>query len=355
MMNKNISNHLRSVKDMTSSHQQTLPSIFWYRIAALIIDLELLTLLCALVCLVFADHLSAFPILSTLGGYSVFILYFGLLNSRLNHGQTLGKRLLKIHVQNKQQQAPDILPAMLRAAIACAPLCLYALADMMTSPALKMIFIAVLIGITILMIGFFLVDTATHRSFHDLLSASHVSHRATLDQAHNQHLSEAPQFNTTPSTAPKNIATIRYVAVLAALLLSYIAAYIWLKPTLIQQPLPKQGWSEIQTHLPQIYQIQAYRTPIDKNTIQQDFGYPADQIADSIDYRVQVKTQSNLRSSFLLQDFTQQLQHLRAEELQHNSIEYEFYTRFQFGPIIQHQALYFQSKWEDGELKLAAY
>ena len=340
---------------MTSSPPQTLPSIFWYRIAALIIDLELLILLCALVSLVFADQLSAFPILSTLGGYSVFILYFGLLNSRLNHGQTLGKRLLKIQVQDQHQQAPNLVPAMLRAAIACAPLCLYSLADMITSPTLKMMFIAVLIGITILMIGFFLVDRPTHRSFHDLLTASHLSHCSTLAPERNQQQVESHQFNPPSSTMPKSMRAIGYIAVFAALLLSYVAAYIWLKPEWIQQPLPKQGWSEIQAHLPQIYQIQAYRTPIDKNAIQQDFGYPADQIADSIDYRIQVKTQPNLRSSFLFQDFMQQLQRLRAEELQHNRVEYEFYTRFQFGPIIQHRALYFQSTWEDGELRLAEY
>jgi uncharacterized RDD family membrane protein YckC len=79
---------------------------FWRRMAALAVDLVILGVPMMLVGFSLFGWLEALGQAGRLIGFVIALLYFGLLNSYLGHGQTVGKRLLGIRVVDR---AGDVL------------------------------------------------------------------------------------------------------------------------------------------------------------------------------------------------------------------------------------------------------
>ena len=78
---------------------------FWRRLAAFLIDGIILGVPTLLVGLAFFQWAAGLGQAGRLVGFAVALIYFGLLNSRLGGGQTLGKRLLGIRVTDRAGEA----------------------------------------------------------------------------------------------------------------------------------------------------------------------------------------------------------------------------------------------------------
>lgn len=94
---------------------------FWKRIAALFIDVLLVGVIGFLIGLIFESTLVQIGNWGRLVGFSIALLYFGVMNSEICKGQTLGKRLLKISVVNTQGSHISVQKSLLRYVVFATP------------------------------------------------------------------------------------------------------------------------------------------------------------------------------------------------------------------------------------------
>lgn len=94
---------------------------FWRRLAAFLIDGAILSVPALLLGLALFRSAAALGQAGRLIGFAVALLYFGLLDSRLGGGQTLGKRLLRIRVEDRAGNALSPTCAVLRFLIIAIP------------------------------------------------------------------------------------------------------------------------------------------------------------------------------------------------------------------------------------------
>lgn len=292
----------------------------WHRIAAFVIDLQILSMCCFLIVISFAYTFYKFPFISIFSGYLIFVFYFGLLNSRLNQGQTLGKHILKIQVIHLNQQFLTPSRSLIRAAIVSAPLCLYSLATLIESPVMGL---AINIMLTLIFISsayLLIFNQQNHRSLHDQLCHSLVINK------------DAPPAALTP-----NNPIHRYILVFV-LGLSLWAIQALFNPLTTLQQNPQFNLDQIRPQLPKIYKIQQQVEPIEiKNDL-------ADKVLHQVVYyEIQVRSSAGLVSPFLMQDFITALKYNYPELAKQNIIYYKFYTQFQFGPIFMQEQSNFQS------------
>jgi uncharacterized RDD family membrane protein YckC len=97
---------------------------FWPRFTAWLIDALLIFLTGQLIGLVFATPLYQIGPYGRLIGLTVILLYFGILNSSIGGGQTVGKRLLKTAARGADNRPISLWKSLLRAAILAAPVIL---------------------------------------------------------------------------------------------------------------------------------------------------------------------------------------------------------------------------------------
>ena len=71
---------------------------FWRRIGALFIDALMLGIIGLVLGVVFEDAFVQIGVWGRLVGFGIALIYFGVMNSKLSEGQTVGKRLLKLRV-----------------------------------------------------------------------------------------------------------------------------------------------------------------------------------------------------------------------------------------------------------------
>jgi uncharacterized RDD family membrane protein YckC len=94
---------------------------FWRRIGALTIDSILLAVVGLLIGFTIKEQLVEMGSWGRLIGFVIALSYFGLMNSKLNNGQTLGKKLLKVRVVNFDNQTISIPRSFLRYSILAVP------------------------------------------------------------------------------------------------------------------------------------------------------------------------------------------------------------------------------------------
>jgi uncharacterized RDD family membrane protein YckC len=148
----------------------------WRRLGAFMIDGVLLGVVGILAGVVFYEDFVRLGGWGRLIGLALVLAYFGLLNSRLGGGQTLGKRLLKIRVVGADGSPLPLPKALLRTVVLAIPWFLNGApfpADLLASPLIYVLSLAIFgLGGAILYLLFF--NRGTRQSLHDLLVGSFV-------------------------------------------------------------------------------------------------------------------------------------------------------------------------------------
>ncbi len=156
---------------------------FWRRIFALLIDSLLLGIFGNLLGLAFFDSFVQLGNWGRLIGFVVAVPYFGLLNSALLGGQTLGKRIMRIKVVSLDGSPLPIAKSLLRAVVLYAPFFVNQLPVTQVgevNPLMVVISLVLLAGLAIIYL--FIFNRPSRRSLHDLVAGSVVI-RAIPDAA----------------------------------------------------------------------------------------------------------------------------------------------------------------------------
>lgn len=150
---------------------------FWRRLFAFIIDTILLGIIGMCIGALFFDYLAELGGWGRLLGFTVALLYFGLLNSSIGNGQTIGKRLLKIKVVDGEKQTISIAKSFLRFTILGIPYFLNG--AMIPLEILSNSIMSLLLGLAVFfgggaMIYLFIFNRVTRQSLHDLIIGTYV-------------------------------------------------------------------------------------------------------------------------------------------------------------------------------------
>jgi uncharacterized RDD family membrane protein YckC len=147
------------------------------RIAAFFIDVIILGVPGNIIGMLFFDYLSRIGSLGALFGFVLALPYFAFFNSEIGNGQTLGKRLLRLQVVDKDGNMIPFTSAIARYSIFTLPYCI----SDMTLPATRMPwFISILVYLVIYGVGggtLYLVffNRHTRQGLHDLAVGSYVA------------------------------------------------------------------------------------------------------------------------------------------------------------------------------------
>lgn len=149
---------------------------FWRRLFAFIIDCVLLGIVGFIIGLFFYDYLADLGGRGRVIGFFIALFYFGIMNSRIYNGQTIGKALVKVRVVGSDGSNLGIGSSFLRSAVFCLP---YFLGGMPLQGAAPNVWIGYLLfllvfGCGISIIYLFVFNRTTRQSLHDLVVASYV-------------------------------------------------------------------------------------------------------------------------------------------------------------------------------------
>ena len=164
------------------SDQVELPQIhrvisgFWRRLLALILDSFVLGLVGVILGLFLFDFFSQLGGWGRLFGFCIALIYFGLLNSTIGKGQTIGKRIMRIEVVDRVGNNISIGRSFLRYTVLGAP---FFLNQLMISPTVLISVIGYIIGIIIFGFGgaivyLYIFNRRTRQSLHDLATGTFV-------------------------------------------------------------------------------------------------------------------------------------------------------------------------------------
>ena len=149
---------------------------FWRRVGALFIDTLILGLIGVLLGLFLEDWLVSLGNWGRLIGFSIALVYFGILNSRIGLGQTLGKRILKIRVVNNNNDPISLGRSLTRYVVLGTPLILNGLSlpsSAMSTWFLYPLFLVSFCGI--FATGYlYIFNRRTRQSLHDLVVGTYV-------------------------------------------------------------------------------------------------------------------------------------------------------------------------------------
>ena len=142
---------------------------FWGRLLALAVDLGLLFVVGSLLGVLFADRLAQLGVWGRLVGFALVVFYFGLLNSRMGQGQTLGKRLLRVRVVDAKGELISLGRSLLRAAILGA---IFLLDSSMAGG--NWVVYGIVLALWLGLIYWYVFNRGTRQSLHDLAVGTYV-------------------------------------------------------------------------------------------------------------------------------------------------------------------------------------
>lgn len=167
---------------------------FWRRIVALIIDLAILGMIGFIFGFFFENTFVAMGIWARLVGFSIALLYFGLMNSKLLDGQTAGKTFLNIKVVNSKNEPISIPKSFLRYTILGTPFFLNGIHLSNESMPSYLLYLLsfIVFGGTLSIIYLYIFNKATRQSLHDLMLGTFVvnanAEKTELDGVSKKHL-----------------------------------------------------------------------------------------------------------------------------------------------------------------------
>lgn len=149
---------------------------FWRRIAAFVIDTLLLGLVGFLLGLVFESVFVEMGGWGRFIGFGIALIYFGAMNSRLFHGQTFGKKILKLRVVNADNQAITVGRSILRYVVLALPFILNG--NQIFSSEMHSILVyplsLIIFGGVLSVIYLYIFNRVTRQSLHDLVAGTYV-------------------------------------------------------------------------------------------------------------------------------------------------------------------------------------
>ena len=166
---------------MTEENEVTWISGFWRRIGAIMIDFIILGIFGFVLGLVLGDVFAEIGVWGRLVGFSIALAYFGVMNSVIFNGQTLGKKLLKIKVVNSDNQPISLVQSLGRYCILGIPFFLNGAQfsmEMLTSFWMYILSIIVFGGLFSI-VYLYVFNRITRQSLHDLAFGTYVVNAAS--------------------------------------------------------------------------------------------------------------------------------------------------------------------------------
>ncbi|TDY02383.1 RDD family protein [Thiohalophilus thiocyanatoxydans] len=157
---------------------------FWRRIGALIVDVFVLGVVGFALGQVFGELFIELGGLGRLLGFAIALVYFGVLNSSIGNGQTLGKRLLGIRVVDEGNNPIGLLRSFARYVVLGLPFFLNGI--QLGGEAL--IYLAfplsvIIFGGGLAIVYLYVFNRVTRQSLHDLVVGTYVVNAAAPKQA----------------------------------------------------------------------------------------------------------------------------------------------------------------------------
>ena len=154
-----------------------LISGFWRRVAAFLLDSIILGIVGFVVGTMFFDFFMQLGGWGRVFGSLIALLYLGIFNSSLAHGQTVGKRVLKIRVVDKDGRTISPMRSFARFMILGPPFFLNGV--LIPSNILMNPFVAVILALIVFFMGgaiiyLYIFNRRTRQSLHDLVVGSYV-------------------------------------------------------------------------------------------------------------------------------------------------------------------------------------
>lgn len=150
---------------------------FWRRLGAFAIDLILLLIVGLVLGGLLFDPLARMGTYARLVGFAIALAYFGICNSRITGGQTLGKQWLGVRVIDASGQALSLPRSLLRYTVLGTPFFFNGLPidpQRVTSSALGYLLVFIVFGGGLASVYLYLFNRRTRQSLHDLVVGSYV-------------------------------------------------------------------------------------------------------------------------------------------------------------------------------------
>ncbi|QBB70874.1 RDD family protein [Pseudolysobacter antarcticus] len=150
---------------------------FWRRTGAFVVDGILLGIVGTILGVLFFDAFAGMGAYARLIGFAIALAYFGICNSRIGGGQTLGKRWLGVRVVDAHDQLLSLPRSLLRYTVLGIPFFANGLpidpAQAMAAP-LGYLFAFVVFGGMFAIVYLYIFNRRTRQSLHDLAVGSYV-------------------------------------------------------------------------------------------------------------------------------------------------------------------------------------
>jgi len=150
---------------------------FWRRLGALVIDLILLGIVGAIMGALLFDTFARMGVYAKLIGFVIALAYFGICNSRIGGGQTLGKRCLGVRVVDARDQLLSLPRSLLRYVLLGIPFFANGLPldpELAMSAPIGYLLALVVFGGMFAIIYLYIFNRRTRQSLHDLAVGSFV-------------------------------------------------------------------------------------------------------------------------------------------------------------------------------------
>ena len=150
---------------------------FWRRLLAWLIDTLILGLIGQLIGLIFSSFFFTIGLYGRFIGLALVIPYFGIMNSKIGGGQTLGKRVMKIAVRNKHNEPIELWRSLIRILLLAIPMWLNGWALPIFQNSIAAWFVSLLVfGLGGAFLYTMVFNRKARQGIHDLLLGTYVVH-----------------------------------------------------------------------------------------------------------------------------------------------------------------------------------
>lgn len=161
---------------MTEENQPSWICGFWRRIGALMIDFVVLGIFGLLLGLFLERYFIEIGVWGRFIGFSIALVYFGVMNSQITNGQTLGKKVLKIRVVGSDNRSINVAKSVARYCVIGIPFFLNGAQfpmDVMYSAWLNLLSL-IIFGCLLSIVYLYIFNRTTRQSLHDLVVGTYV-------------------------------------------------------------------------------------------------------------------------------------------------------------------------------------